>query len=58
MIKLAQAVVEESAKESVTEAPSDRDKLYLKLQKEAEIRMKLDEFARELSQVKATRKEH
>lgn len=58
MIKIAPAVVEESVNETVKEDLSDRDQLYLKLKKEAEIRMQLDEFARELSQARHQRKQH
>ena len=47
MNKIAPAVVDKSVNKIVQEDLSDRDKLYLKLKKEAEIRMKLDEFARE-----------
>lgn len=58
MNKIAPAVVDKSVNETVLEDLSDRDQLYFKLKKEAEIRMKLDEFARELSQVKLKRSHH
>lgn len=58
MNKIAPAVVDKSVNETVQEDLSDRDQLYLKLKKEAEIRMKLDDFARELSQVKLKRSQH
>lgn len=58
MNKIAPAVVDKSVNETLQEDLSDRDQLYLKLKKEAEIRMKLDEFARELSQVKLKRNHH
>ena len=58
MSKLAQAVVEETAGESLSEKSLDTDRLILKKKKEAEIRMKLDAFARELSQARAEREKH
>ena len=58
MNKIAPAVVDQPGNEAIQEDLSDRDQLYLKLKKEAEIRMKLDEFARELSQVKLKRSQH
>ena len=58
MNKIAPAVVDKSVNETVLKDLSDRDQLYLKLKKETEIRMKLDEFARELSQVKLKRSHH
>ena len=58
MNKIAPAVVDKPVNKAIQEDLSDRDQLYLKLQKEAEIRMKLDEFARELSQVKLKRSQH
>lgn len=58
MSKLAQVVVEETGSEELQEAEFDGDKLFLKKKKEDEIRMKLDEFAKELSQVKKQRDEH
>ena len=58
MNKAAPAVVHKSVNETVKKDISDRDQLYMKLQKEAEIRMKLDEFAREMSQAKLKRSQH
>ncbi len=57
MSKLAQAV-EETGNDPVQEVSGDNDLLFLKKQKEDEIRMKLDQFARELSQVKKQRDQH
>jgi len=62
MIKIAQASVEETLDEAIQEAiqgaKSDSDQLFLKKQKEDEIRMKLDQFAKELSQVRQQRDKH
>lgn len=58
MNKLAQVVVEEPMNESVQDGTPDGDQLYLKKQKEDEIRMKLDQFAKELSQVEKQRNKH
>ena len=58
MNKLAQAVVEEPVNESVQESMVDGDQLYVQKQKEDEIRVKLDQFARELSQLQKKRDEH
>jgi len=58
MSKLAPVVVEASDSESLQDTEFDSEKLYLKKQKEDEIRMKLDQFAKELSQVKKQRDEH
>ena len=58
MSKIAQAVVDEPMNESVQEAKPDSDQLYLQKQKEDQIRMKLDRFAKELSQVKKQRDQH
>ncbi len=58
MNKLAQAVVDEPMNESIQQAKPDSDQLYLKKQKEDEIRMKLDKFAKELSRVKKRRHQH
>ena len=55
MSKLARVVVEGTKSERLQEAEFDSDSLYLKKQKEDEIRMKLDQFAKELSQVKKQR---
>ena len=58
MNKFAQAVVEGSNSESMQEATIDSETLYLKKKKEDEIRMKLDEFAKELSQAREQREKH
>jgi len=58
MSKPAQVVIDETANEKLKEPQFDGDQLYLKKKKEDEIRMKLDEFAKELSQVKKQRDEH
>ena len=58
MSKLAQVVVEETDSENLQDAEFDGNNIYLKKQKEDEIRMKLDQFAKELSQVKKQRDEH
>ena len=58
MNKLAQAVVDEAMNESVQKAKPDSDQLYLQKKKEDQIRMKLDQFAKELSQVKKQRNQH
>ncbi|MFL2849962.1 MAG: hypothetical protein ACJZ8R_07350 [Pseudohongiellaceae bacterium] len=58
MSKLARIVVEGTESERLQEAEFDSDSLYLKKQKEDEIRMKLDQFAKELSQVKKQRNKY
>ena len=58
MSKLARIVVEGHESERLQEAEFDSDSLYLKKQKEDEIRMKLDQFAKELSQVKKQRNKY
>jgi len=58
MNKLSHVVVEESMNDSVQEPGIDSDQLCLQKQKEDEIRMKLDQFARELSQLQKYREEH
>lgn len=58
MNKLAQAVVDEPTEDSVQEGKLDSDQLYLQKQKEDQIRMKLDQFAKELSRVKKQRNQH
>ena len=58
MNKLAHVVVEEPMNDSVQEPGIDSDQLYLQKQKEDEIRMKLDQFAKELSQLQKNREEH
>lgn len=44
--------------EAIEEAKADSDLNFLKKQKEAEIRMRLDQFAKELSKVKQQRDPH
>ena len=58
MSKLASIVVEGTESERLQEAEFDSDSLYLKKQKEDEIRMKLDQFAKELSQVQKQRNKY
>ena len=58
MGKLARVVVEGTESERLQDAGFDGDSLYLKKQKEDEIRMKLDQFAKELSQVKKQRNKY
>jgi|TARA_B110000116_G_C16435592_1_gene402529 hypothetical protein len=58
MSKLARVVVEGTKSERLQEAEFDSDSLYLKKQKENEIRMKLDQFAKELSQVQKQRNKY
>ena len=58
MSKSAQVVIGETANEKLKEPQFDGDQLYLKKKKEDEIRIKLDEFAKELSQVKKQRDEY
>ena len=59
MSKLAQVLVGEAASEKLKESQFGGDESYLKMKKkEDEIRMKLDEFAKELSQVKKQRDGH
>ena len=57
MSKFAQAA-EETNGDPIQDVSGDNDLLFLKKQKEVEIRMKLDQFARELSQVKKQRDQH
>ena len=52
MNKLARAVVDDTSGENL----NDGDRLYLKKQKEEEIRMKLDAFAKELSAAREKRR--
>ncbi len=54
MNKLAHAVVEEPTSDNLQED----ERLYLKKKKEQEIRMKLDAFAKELSDMREKRKKH
>ena len=58
MSKPGQVVIGETANEKLKEPQFDGDQLYLKKKKEDEIRIKLDEFAKELSQVKKQRDEY
>ena len=62
MNKSAEAAIDkpitDAIQEAIEEAKADSDMSFLKKQKEDEIRMKLDQFARELSQVKKQRDQH
>ncbi|MEX0964600.1 MAG: hypothetical protein WDZ52_11235 [Pseudohongiellaceae bacterium] len=62
MNKSAEAALEkpitDPIAQAIEEAKADSDMNYLKKQKEAEIRMKLDQFAKELAQVKQQRDQH
>lgn len=58
MGKFGQAAVENSKLDSVAENKKEPEGLYLKKQAEAEIRMKLDTFAKELTQAKSKRNQH
>ena len=55
MNKLAQVVVEELNTDSLQEPEIKNVQQYRKKKMEAEIRMKLDQFAKELSEVKKQR---
>jgi hypothetical protein len=55
MTKLAQALVEETLSEKNRLTEFDTDQTILRKAKEDEIRMRLDEFARELSKVSKQR---
>ena len=59
MNKTAEAALEkpitDDIAEAIEEAKADSDLNFLKKQKEDEIRMRLDQFAKELSQVKKQR---
>ena len=57
MTKHVQILVEKPASEATHEAGAD-DLVFLKKQKERQIRMQLDKFAKELSQVEKKRNEH
>ena len=57
MTKLAQAAVKETESENNRAAEFDVEIALLKKKKEDEIRIRLDEFARELSQVSKERGE-
>ena len=58
MNKLANVAVEELFNETAQESLVDGDELYVKRQKENEIRMKLAQFAKELSQIEKKRSDH
>lgn len=58
MSKFGHIVVEKAALGSLTDPSVDSKTLSLKKRAEAEIRTKLDEFAKELSQVKKHREKH
>ncbi|MDE0733226.1 MAG: hypothetical protein ABGX41_04505 [Pseudohongiella sp.] len=58
MNKLANVAVEEPFNETAQESLVDGDELYVKRQKENEIRMKLAQFAKELSQIEKKRSDH
>lgn len=58
MSKIAQAVTNNSAAEPRKEAPAKVESLQLKKLTEDEIRMKLDQFAKELSRARRERGEH
>jgi FixJ family two-component response regulator len=62
MKKSAEAAIEkpisDAIAEAIQEAKADSDLNFLKKQKEDEIRMRLDQFAKELSQVKKQRDQH
>ena len=62
MNKSAKAAIEkpisDAIAEAIQEAKADSDLNFLKKQKEDEIRMRLDQFAKELSQVKKQRDRH
>lgn len=58
MSKLARTGSKESVKESIPETSMDKDKIWLKKQKEDEIRVKLAKFAKELSLANERRKKH
>ena len=57
MTKLAHAKAEETDINQATELDLGMDKAYLKKKKEDEIRLQLDEFAKELARVSRQRKE-
>ena len=62
MNKPAEAAIEkpitDAIAEAIEEAKADSDLNFLKKRKEDEIRMRLDQFAKELSQVKKQRDQH
>jgi len=57
MAKPAEVVVEDQVKDSLPDEGVDGDKLFLQQLKEEQIRTRLDEFARELAEVSAKRKQ-
>lgn len=58
MSKFAQVVTEESVKEPITDTAKKNRALHLKKKTEAQIRMQLDQFAKELSQARKNRDQH
>jgi len=58
MSKFGHIVVESAVLEAFSDPTADPKTLSLKKAAEAEIRTKLDEFAKELSQVKKRREKH
>ena len=62
MNKSSEAAIEKPIKdaisEAIEEAKADSDLNFVKKQKENEIRMRLEQFAKELSQVKKQREQH
>ena len=62
MNKSAEVAIEKPISDAIAkaieEAKADSDLNFLKKQKEDEIRMRLDQFAKELSQVKKQRDQH
>ena len=50
--------ISDAIAEAIEEAKADSDMNFLKKQKEAEIRMRLDQFAKELAQAKQQRDQH
>jgi hypothetical protein len=62
MNKTAESATEkpftDAIQEAIEEAKADSDLNFLKKQKEDQIRMKLDQFAKELSRVKQQRDQH
>ncbi|MFT6095030.1 MAG: hypothetical protein ACJA2Q_002937 [Pseudohongiellaceae bacterium] len=58
MSKFGHIVTESAAAGAFSDPTADPDTLSLKKRAEAEIRIRLDEFAKELSQVKKYREKH
>ena len=50
--------ISDAIADAIQEAKADSDLNFLKKQKEDEIRIRLDQFAKELSQVKKQRDQH